>query len=149
MASKTKVKKKAKTNTVSSNPTLLTPSTDTSDGYTLEEELEWCIRELELGLLKPKGATQQKQEAQAIIKKLNSSKTPVPRKRQLMRATFGDYRSQMKAAASRGHKVLSGPPRIEKICDEQGHFYKQSTSKISSSDNEDCFKFNFVIEDTS
>ena len=119
----------------------------------LEEELDWCIRQLELGLLRPKdkGTSQQKQEAQAIISKLRSSKTPLPRKRQLMRLTFGDYRSKMReedetmARAAKAAIIKEACPTSK---DKHGQFYRSCQIKTidlpHKEDND--FKFNFQIE---
>lgn len=61
---------------------------------TFEEELAWCIQQLQLGIAT--GEKHQRPTYEKNIKTLSSAKTPLPRKRQLMRSIFGDYRSKMK-----------------------------------------------------
>lgn len=148
---------KKKNNRKHRRPELPPASTDDVKTSTLDEELDWCVRQLERGLLRPRASTEQKRESELILKKLRSSKTPLPRKRQLMRATFGDYRSQMTST--------NGPPVAKPVIDsiskdkgqkdkgqkdkgqkDKGQFYKHSSSKCNS--NGSAFKFNFVIDNT-
>lgn len=63
----------------------------------LARELAWCVEQLELGLRTQKPTPKQKEQAVGAIRTLRSEKTPLPRKRQLMRSLFGDYRAQMDA----------------------------------------------------
>lgn len=64
--------------------------------FTLEEEIQWCVDQLKLGQ-KRKGATaDQIEESNQVIKKLQSTKRPLPFKRHLMHVVFGDYRGMMK-----------------------------------------------------
>ena len=122
---------------------------------TLADELEWCIRQLELGLLRPRVSSEQKRESEQIISKLKSSKTPLPRKRQLMRATFGDYRAKMKTQPlSTLPSAKSKTIRIESVSrttsEQSGQFYRSSCgSKQKKSDEssvqQPSFKFDFQI----
>ncbi|XP_053414217.1 UPF0488 protein C8orf33 homolog [Nycticebus coucang] len=63
----------------------------------LAQELAWCVEQLELGLKTQKPTPKQKEQAMGAIRTLCSKRTPLPRKRQLMRSLFGDYRAQMEA----------------------------------------------------
>ncbi|XP_012615711.1 UPF0488 protein C8orf33 homolog isoform X1 [Microcebus murinus] len=63
----------------------------------LAQELAWCVEQLELGLKTQKPTPKQKEQAIGAIRTLRSKRTPLPRKRQLMRSMFGDYRAQMEA----------------------------------------------------
>ncbi|XP_021072874.1 UPF0488 protein C8orf33 homolog [Mus pahari] len=63
----------------------------------LARELAWCVEQLELGLKTQRPTPKQKEQAVGAIRTLRSEKTPLPRKRQLMRSLFGDYRAQMDA----------------------------------------------------
>lgn len=65
-------------------------------GSMLEEELQWCVWQLELGILRLDASKAQRQENERHLRTLNSPKAPLARKRQLMRSLFGDYRSKMK-----------------------------------------------------
>ncbi|XP_036686888.1 UPF0488 protein C8orf33 homolog [Balaenoptera musculus] len=63
----------------------------------LARELAWCVEKLELGLKTQRPTPKQKEQALGAIRTLRSQRTPLPRKRQLMRSLFGDYRAQMEA----------------------------------------------------
>lgn len=96
---------------------------------TFEQELDWCIGQLQLGLMRPNAKKHQKEENERYIKTLNSSKTPLPKKRQIMRNLFGDYRAKMKT-----HPILESPKKPEIGCVEKdsleltGKFYKFSAA---------------------
>lgn len=126
------------------------PSLSETKCSNFEEELSWCLRQLELGLLrqKDKGTCQQKQEAQGILNKLKSSKTPLPRKRQLMKLTFGDYRSKMKQEEEKEERERQSFIRISTDTVKTGQYYKASQAKdIPQKEKSGAgFKFNFQIE---
>ncbi|KAM9222616.1 UPF0488 protein C8orf33 homolog [Leptosomus discolor] len=61
----------------------------------LWKEVDWCVEQLELGLKTQKPTPKQVEEALRAIKTLRSDKAPLVKKRQLMRAMFGDYRKKM------------------------------------------------------
>ncbi|KAM5211147.1 UPF0488 protein C8orf33 homolog isoform 1-T1 [Hipposideros larvatus] len=63
----------------------------------LARELAWCVEQLELGLKMQRPSPKQREQALGAIRTLRSERTPLPRKRQLMRSMFGDYRAQMEA----------------------------------------------------
>ncbi|XP_004454662.1 UPF0488 protein C8orf33 homolog [Dasypus novemcinctus] len=63
----------------------------------LAQELAWCVEQLQLGLRTQRPSPKQKEQATGAIRTLLSERTPLPRKRQLMRSLFGDYRTQMEA----------------------------------------------------
>ena len=115
-----------------------------------EEELEWCIRQLELGLLRSKDP-EQKKETEQYIRKLKSGKTPFPRKRQLMKHIFGDYRSKMKdepltTLPSKGQASA----KIERIDQDKinktATFLKKKSEGTCTGPKEVTnFKFNFDI----
>lgn len=96
---------------------------------TFEQELDWCIGQLRLGLMRPNAKKHQKEENERYIKTLSSSKTPLPKKRQIMRNLFGDYRANMKT-----HPILESPKEPEISCVEKdsleltGKFYKFSAA---------------------
>ncbi|XP_038198725.1 UPF0488 protein C8orf33 homolog isoform X2 [Arvicola amphibius] len=72
----------------------------------LARELAWCVEQLELGLKTQRPTPKQKEQAVGAIRTLRSEKTPLPRKRQLMRSLFGDYRAQMDAEWQEALKAL-------------------------------------------
>ncbi|KAL9650439.1 hypothetical protein ABK040_004663 [Willaertia magna] len=62
----------------------------------LDNELNWCIYQLEFGIKSKEADEYQKQESKKALTTLKSKKTPNAQKRQLMRVIFGDYRTLMK-----------------------------------------------------
>jgi len=63
---------------------------------TLEDDVKWCIAQLEMAAVSKTVSKKQKEECMKYIKLLQSSKTSVPRKRQIMRQNFGDYKQKIK-----------------------------------------------------
>lgn len=162
-AAKKKKKKKKKDHkeqpAVSHSPT--TPTTKATPSIpatsatstSLEEELEWCIVQLELGMLRPGASRAQKQQNQRSIQTLKGPKTPLPKKRQLMRSLFGDYRSKMRSQPlseslmCREAKVEAAKPEV---LETVGTYYRKSTtSNYQSTETHDQrqsdFKFDFTI----
>jgi hypothetical protein len=63
---------------------------------TFEEEIEWCVGQLVLGLLSGRPNSEQVKESKKVIDKLQGSKLSFVSKRHLMNVVFGDYRKRMK-----------------------------------------------------
>ncbi len=95
-----------------------------------EDELEWCVAQLELGLLRKDISKPRRQENERNIKTLRSSKPPVPRKRQLMRNLFGDYRAKMKTQPLTRRRPEIVPVERE-TCEKVGRFYRQSVTSVT------------------
>ncbi|KAM4865346.1 UPF0488 protein C8orf33 homolog isoform 2-T2 [Thomomys bottae] len=74
-----------------------TPISAEAQAKQLARELAWCVEQLELGLKMQRPTPKQKEQALGAIRTLRSEKAPLPRKRQLMRSLFGDYRAHMEA----------------------------------------------------
>uniref|UniRef100_A0A3Q3IPT9 Uncharacterized protein n=1 Tax=Monopterus albus TaxID=43700 RepID=A0A3Q3IPT9_MONAL len=72
----------------------------------LNRQLDWCIEQLELGMRSKKGTPKQKAEAYCALKTLRSSKAPLAKKRQVMRAMTGDYRKKMEEEKSKQFKLI-------------------------------------------
>ncbi|XP_007256883.1 UPF0488 protein C8orf33 homolog [Astyanax mexicanus] len=72
----------------------------------LNRELDWCIEQLELGLRTQKSSAKQKEEASRALKTLRSSKAPLVKKRQVMRAVSGDYRKKMEEEKNKQFKLI-------------------------------------------
>lgn len=72
----------------------------------LNRQLDWCIEQLELGMRSPKGTPKQKEEASRALKTLRSSKAPLAKKRQVMRAMTGDYRKKMEEEKTKQYKLI-------------------------------------------
>ncbi len=130
-----------------------TTSTRDVDGYklsTFEDELTWCLSQLQIGVQTSRTEKQQKSSCEKNYKTLLSAKTPLARKRQLMRSLFGDYRSKMKsnplAPSSGAAKVV-----VAKI--DSSRYFRQAFAKSnvdqgdtsSTSTNNGTFLFDFDI----
>uniref|UniRef100_A0A3P9PXQ6 Zgc:112185 n=2 Tax=Poecilia reticulata TaxID=8081 RepID=A0A3P9PXQ6_POERE len=72
----------------------------------LDRELNWCIEQLQLGMTSQKGTPKQKEEASRALKTLRSSKAPLVKKRQLMRALTGDYRKKMEEEKNKQFQLI-------------------------------------------
>ncbi|KAK1794791.1 hypothetical protein P4O66_009991, partial [Electrophorus voltai] len=81
-------------------------STELTPEQQLSRELDWCIEQLELGLRTQKSSNKQREEAIRALKTLHSSRAPVVKKRQVMRAVSGDYRRKMEAERDRQFKLI-------------------------------------------
>lgn len=81
----------------------------------LARELAWCVEQLELGLKTQKPTPKQKEQAVGAIRTLRSEKTPLPRKRQLMRSLFGDYRAQMDAEWQEALRALKAATQSAQV----------------------------------
>ncbi|XP_072453869.1 uncharacterized protein [Notamacropus eugenii] len=117
----------------------------------LQRELDWCVEQLELGLRTQRSTPKQAEQAARAVKTLRSPRAELPKKRQLMRALFGDYRARMeedrKAAlkameAARSAQVL---PVEEAVRRKSGRICRRrpggETTALASPEEE--FKFNF------
>ncbi|KAF3704536.1 UPF0488 protein C8orf33 -like protein [Channa argus] len=72
----------------------------------LNRQLDWCIEQLELGMRSQNGTPKQKEEASRALRTLRSSKAPLAKKRQVMRAMTGDYRKKMEDEKSKQFKLI-------------------------------------------
>ncbi|KAM8961378.1 UPF0488 protein C8orf33 homolog [Pelodytes ibericus] len=77
---------------------------------TFEDELEWCIRQLETGLLRQNPTTKQVSDTQRVLQVLRSRKAPFVRKRQMMNQVFGNYRLKMSEERKAQEKAAANPP---------------------------------------
>ena len=158
---KTSCLKKSRQSTVGETVPHIDTSTScesaTPESSAFETELNWCIQMLQLGLLREKVTEVQRKESNHIVKKLSSDKTPMPRKRQIMRSVFGDYRSQMKQKPLCTLPETKEPgAKIECVrkerCRTSGQFFRHSASRscllppTSTVEKETIqpFKFDFV-----
>lgn len=102
-------------------------STDSSkNASTLEDDIKWCIARLEMATISKTVSKKQKEDCIKYIKLLQSSKTPVPRKRQIMRQNFGDYKQKME------ERPLLDSDVTLKVADSElvlsaGKFHRKST----------------------
>ncbi|XP_049916332.1 UPF0488 protein C8orf33 homolog [Epinephelus moara] len=80
--------------------------TELSAEEQLNRQLDWCIEQLESGMRSQKNTPKQKEEASRALKTLRSSKAPLAKKRQVMRAMTGDYRKKMEDEKSKQYKLI-------------------------------------------
>ena len=123
---------------------------DNSD-LELATDVLWCRQHIEGLLDKGKSSEKKTKEARSCYKLLKNSKTPLPKLRQAMRNSCGDYKAKMLAEEKEvkldGDKISSCD--ITQIKEQQSNFIKKSSSKdinISSKSDKVEFKFNFNIE---
>ncbi|XP_036401377.1 UPF0488 protein C8orf33 homolog isoform X1 [Megalops cyprinoides] len=81
----------------------------------LVRELDWCIEQLELGLRTQKSTPKQMEEASRALKTLRSSKAPLVKKRQVMRAMFGDYRKKMEEDKAKQVKLIQAAVKSARV----------------------------------
>ncbi|XP_059717637.1 UPF0488 protein C8orf33 homolog [Haemorhous mexicanus] len=90
----------------------------------LWKEVDWCVSQLELGLKTQKPTPKQAEEALRAIRTLRSDKAPLVKKRQLMRAMFGDYRKKMQDELCRELKHMETAAQSARIVELKGSIHK-------------------------
>ena len=119
------------------NPSAEHQNSAATNHSTFEQELNWCIGQLELGLVRPNATKRQKEDNERHIKILSSSKTHLPRKRQIMKNLFGDYRAKMKTQPLPDRFQSMKKPEIGSVEKETmeatGVFYKLSSVQAHKS----------------
>ncbi|XP_037938248.1 UPF0488 protein CG14286 [Teleopsis dalmanni] len=105
-----------------------------------ELELCWCVQQLETAIYSGKLNGKIAEDTVKNIKILKSTTAPLIKKRQVMKAALGDYRSTMKAE----EKKLSLAPKQVKFTNatdvnKKSSFVKKSALMTSGKD----FRFNF------
>ncbi|XP_054126934.1 UPF0488 protein C8orf33 homolog isoform X2 [Melozone crissalis] len=90
----------------------------------LWKEVDWCVNQLELGLKTQKPTPKQAEEALRAIRTLRSDKAPLVKKRQLMRAMFGDYRKKMQEELCRELKLMETAAKSARIVELKGSSHK-------------------------
>lgn len=76
-------------------PVVVANDSDNQDGFTVEEEILWCIKKLEASLLSENITVKSLKSTVLALKTLKNSKAPFVKKRQVMRLSCGDYRKAM------------------------------------------------------
>ncbi|XP_015498352.2 N-acetylglucosamine-6-phosphate deacetylase isoform X2 [Parus major] len=92
----------------------------------LQKEVDWCVNQLELGLKTQKPTPKQAEEALRAIRTLRSDKAPLVKKRQLMRAMFGDYRKKMQEELCRELKLMETAAKSARIVELKGSICKKN-----------------------
>lgn len=105
----------------------------------LDRELIWCVEQLRLGIASKNSSDKQIAEAVRVLRMLESTSTPAPKKRMLMKSTFGDYRKKMadelqhidaKSKSDRS-KISVKPASLTH--QHKSTFYRRSNAASSSS----------------
>ncbi|NWS35712.1 CH033 protein, partial [Polioptila caerulea] len=92
----------------------------------LWKEVDWCVNQLELGLKTQKPTPKQAEEALRAIRTLRSDKAPLVKKRQLMRAMFGDYRKKMQEELCRELKLMETAAKSARIVELKGSIHQKN-----------------------
>ncbi|NXJ93202.1 CH033 protein, partial [Corythaixoides concolor] len=96
----------------------------------LWKEVEWCVEQLELGLKTQKSTPKQAEEALRAIKTLRSDKAPLVKKRQLMRAMFGDFRKKMEEEWCKELKLMETAVKSARITEVKGNIQNKNCQFI-------------------
>ncbi|NXW59669.1 CH033 protein, partial [Eurystomus gularis] len=106
----------------------------------LWKEVNWCVEQLELGLKTQKATPKQAEEALRAIKTLRNDKAPLVKKRQLMRAMFGDYRKKMEEERCKELKLMEAAVKSARIvevkrsvCNKSCQFIRKSSGACRKS----------------
>ncbi|NXW42507.1 CH033 protein, partial [Nyctiprogne leucopyga] len=92
----------------------------------LWKEVDWCVEQLELGLKTQKATPKQVEEALRAIKTLRSDKAPLVKKRQLMRAMFGDYRKKIEEEWCKELKLMETALKSARVVEVKGSVRNKS-----------------------
>uniref|UniRef100_A0A8C6UHR4 Zgc:112185 n=1 Tax=Neogobius melanostomus TaxID=47308 RepID=A0A8C6UHR4_9GOBI len=103
----------------------------------LQRQLDWCIEQLEQGMMSHKATSKQKEEASRALKTLRSSKAPLVKKRQVMRAMAGDYRKKMEEEKSKQLKLIQNGAATQKSVFHRRAGVKATTSESDTNSNND------------
>ncbi|XP_038276456.1 uncharacterized protein LOC119862959 isoform X2 [Dermochelys coriacea] len=130
---------------------------------TFQDELEWCILQLETVLLhlnptpKQVGFLSAAEETRHILKILRSRKAAFVKKRQVMNHVFGDYRLKMAEERKRTEKAAIKPGKVqiqqEKAQASGSVVYKKRSGQTSESTtnwfttSDNSFQFSFALPD--
>ncbi|NXN26644.1 CH033 protein, partial [Nycticryphes semicollaris] len=107
--------------------------TSQQPGEQLWKEVDWCVEQLELGLKTQKSTPKQAEEARRAIKTLRSDKAPLVKKRQLMRAMFGDYRKMMEEEWCKELKLMEIAVKSAKVVEVKGNTHNKNCQFIRKS----------------
>ncbi|XP_010770454.1 UPF0488 protein C8orf33 homolog [Notothenia coriiceps] len=111
----------------------------------LNRQLDWCIEQLESGMMSQKVTPKQKEEASRALKTLRSTKAPLAKKRQVMRAMTGDYRKKMDQEKSKQHKLIKtelASAKVKEVSDtpKKSVFHRRADVKNQTPSTEDSLK---------
>ncbi|NXI66200.1 CH033 protein, partial [Anseranas semipalmata] len=96
----------------------------------LWKEIDWCVEQLELGLKTQKSTPKQVEEALRAIKTLRNDKAPLVKKRQIMRAMFGDYRKKMEEERCKQLKLMQAAAKSARVIEVKENIRKKNCQVI-------------------
>ncbi|XP_056392274.1 UPF0488 protein C8orf33 homolog [Hyla sarda] len=103
---------------------------------TFEDELNWCINQLETGLLRRNPTPRQVADTQRVLRVLLSRKAPFVKKRQVMNQVFGNYRLKMAEERRTQEQAAnnSSEPKIQQVAaqETQSVVYRKSSKDVQS-----------------
>ncbi|XP_074821863.1 UPF0488 protein C8orf33 homolog isoform X2 [Natator depressus] len=122
---------------------------------TFQDELEWCILQLETGLLHLNPTPKQEEETRHILKILRSHKAAFVKKQQVMNRVFGDYRLKMAEERKRTEKAAMKPGKVQiqqgKAQASGSMVYRKRSGQTSESTtnwftpSDNSFQFSFAL----
>ncbi|XP_056125562.1 UPF0488 protein C8orf33 homolog [Rhinichthys klamathensis goyatoka] len=115
-------------------------TTELTPDEQLNRELDWCIEQLELGLRTQKTSSKQREEASRALKTLRSSKAPLVKKRQVMRAISGDYRKKIEEEKARQFKLIQSSmtsARVTTVSECKPVFHRRAERNTQPTDKTD------------
>uniref|UniRef100_A0A8C8R7H4 CH033 protein n=1 Tax=Pelusios castaneus TaxID=367368 RepID=A0A8C8R7H4_9SAUR len=125
----TKVSKKEKVGTSGCEDTneALQDKTMQHSDEQLWREVDWCVEQLELGLKTQKSTPKQAEEALRAIKTLRSDRAVLAKKRQIMRAMFGDYRKKMEEERQKQLKLMQAAAKSAQVMEVRENTRRKSS----------------------
>ncbi|XP_044512986.1 UPF0488 protein C8orf33 homolog [Gracilinanus agilis] len=133
-------------------PEEVTRPPDQDEQLRLQRELDWCVEQLELGLRTQKSTPKQAEQAARAVKTLRSNRAELPKKRQVMRSLFGDYRARMEEDRKAALKAMEAAARSARVLPVEEAVRRKSSricrhrpggGMISISSPKEEFRFNF------
>ncbi|XP_050516016.1 UPF0488 protein CG14286 [Diabrotica virgifera virgifera] len=139
-----KPQKPVQNNVPVTQPGTSTTATEMPNQEQFEVELYWCIQQLQKALGSGKLNNKQVQDNTKALNILMSNTAPLPRKRQVMRLSFGDYRQKMASEEKKLSKNAANMKLQPATTNKKTVFLKKS---LFASNVENSFKFNFSINE--
>ena len=128
---------------------------DPVDKTELNAEVLWCIQHLETMMSSGKLSEKKGKEARTCYKLIRNPGTPLPKLRQAMRTSCGDYKAKMKVEAEQEVKLGDKKILSASVPKSQCNFIKKSNGTLRKLDEGSSsggggggeeFKFNFTID---
>ena len=124
------------------------------DKTELNAEVLWCIQHLETMMGSGKLSEKKGKEARTCYKLIRNPETPLPKLRQAMRTSCGDYKAKMKVEEKKEVKLENKKILTASVPKSQCNFIKKSNATLKKSDEGSSsgrgggeqFKFNFTID---